>query len=443
MKRPILTVLALVLGFISTTRADAPKVVKAIPDNGQNDVDPAKVRELRIVFDQPMDVGGRSIVGGGETFPKFIGKPHWEDKKTIIVWPMKLEPDHDYWLSINNETFANFKNAKGESAEPYPISFHTKAAGAASQPATSAAAADDNRTAVKILKQSIDEDYSYRDRLKVDWDARFKEFEPKLIAATTPMEFAKQAAALLSAAKDIHLNLRAGEQFVGTHRTGTSPNFNFAVLKKLIPGWTEHEGSVVTGRYDDGIAYVMIPSWSNEQRKGLEAVFAALPDAKKLIIDVRPNGGGDELMAREVAGCFIDEPKVYSKNTIRRNGEFGGPYDRVVEPNKARPAFKGQVVVLMGPKNVSSNESFLLMMRQVKGCKLIGDKSYGSSGCPRPVDLGNGVTALVPSWVDMQPDGTEIEGKGVTPDITVKATLADLQKRDPVLDEALKQLRGK
>ena len=43
----------------------------------------------------------------------------------------------------------------------------------------------------------------------------------------------------------------------------------------------------------------------------------------------------------------------------------------------------------------------------------------------------------------MQPDGTEIEGKGVSPDIQVKATLMDLQKRDPVLEEGLKQLRNR
>jgi C-terminal processing protease CtpA/Prc len=42
----------------------------------------------------------------------------------------------------------------------------------------------------------------------------------------------------------------------------------------------------------------------------------------------------------------------------------------------------------------------------------------------------------------MLPDGTELEGKGVAPDITVKATPTDLEASDPVLDEGLKQLRG-
>ena len=48
-------------------------------------------------------------------------------------------------------------------------------------------------------------------------------------------------------------------------------------------------------------------------------------DVKGLILDVRPNGG-DELMARELAGCFIDSPRA-QKNTIRRDGKFMGPYE--------------------------------------------------------------------------------------------------------------------
>ena len=416
----------------------APRVVSATPDSGQADVDPA-LRELRIVFDQPMNRGGGwSVVGGGETFPALIGKPRWTDEKTF-VWRMKLQPSHEYWLSINSDRFTNFRSAAGEPAEPYPISFTTRAvAGAATAPALTP---QDNKVAVTILREAIDQDYSYRDRLKVDWDARFEEFLPRLEEAASPDAFAREAAKLLAAAKDVHITVRVGQNVIGTHRTGTTPNFNLELLAKTVPGWTEHDGNAALGRFDDGIAYVMIPAWMEQQKKGLEAAYAALGDAKAMIIDVRPNGGGDELMAREFAGCFIDEPKVYSKNTIRSGGQFTQSFDRVVEPNKARPAFRGRVVVLMGPKNLSSCESFLLMMRQVPGCKLVGDRSYGSSGNPKPIDLGNGVTVLLPSWVDMLPDGTELEGKGITPDVTVKTTLAELQRRDGVLETALAILR--
>src|SRR5689334_10731490 len=118
MRNAIALIIGLLLLGPATVLADAPKVVKASPDNGQTDVGPA-TKEIRVEFDQPMNTRGRSIVGGGDTFPKMIGNPRWINPKTILI-PIKLEPEHEYWLSINSDTFKNFTNAKGESAEPYP-----------------------------------------------------------------------------------------------------------------------------------------------------------------------------------------------------------------------------------------------------------------------------------------------------------------------------------
>jgi carboxyl-terminal processing protease len=96
----------------------------------------------------------------------------------------------------------------------------------------------------------------------------------------------------------------------------------------------------------------------------------------------------------------------------------------------------------MGQANMSSCESFLLMMKQIPNCKLIGDKSYGSSGNPKPYNLGNGVTVWLPSWKDLFPDETCLEGVGIRPDIPVKTDENELRQRDPVLEKALKYLQG-
>jgi len=119
-----------------------------------------------------------------------------------------------------------------------------------------------------------------------------------------------------------------------------------------------------------------------------------------------------------------------------------GPYDRVLEPNPDGPAYRGKVVVLMGPKNMSSCESFLLMMKQVPGCRLVGARSYGSSGNPKPHNLGNGVTVYLPSWQDLMPDGKLLEGVGVEPDAAVPARPSDFARADPVLEAALRVLRS-
>jgi len=64
-----------------TVLADKPKVIKAIPDNGNENVAPT-LEQIRIEFDQDMDGGGFSICGGGPKFPELLGTG-WRGK---IAW---------------------------------------------------------------------------------------------------------------------------------------------------------------------------------------------------------------------------------------------------------------------------------------------------------------------------------------------------------------------
>ena len=53
------------------------------------------------------------------------------------------------------------------------------------------------------------------------------------------------------------------------------------------------------------------------------------------------------------------------------------------------------------------------MMKQAPDAVLVGAASQGSSGNPQPVELDNGVTAFLPCWKAMTPDGSELEGVGI------------------------------
>jgi C-terminal processing protease CtpA/Prc len=74
---------------------------------------------------------------------------------------------------------------------------------------------------------------------------------------------------------------------------------------------------------------------------------------------------------------------------------------------------------------------------------VVGQKTYGSSGNPRPHPLPNDVTIFVPSWQDLRLDGTCFEGEGLAPDIEVKVEPKDLEVKDPILEKALALLRDK
>lgn len=426
--------------------ADPPKVVKSFPAAGEKDVDPAAVTELRIVFDQPMSPKGWSVVRSGQgVFPDLVDKPKWEDDNRTFVWRMKLEPNTDYWLSVNGSggRFTNFRAADGTPAEHYPIPFSTGPAKDAPPPAPDVVKA--NQEAIARLRRAVDEDYAYRDLRKVDWDKQFKEFTPRLESARGPGEFASIAAKMLAPAQDLHLALRVGDRRIPTaRRDGIFPAVDGAILRRTVPQWRQRADFVYSGQFPDGTRYLCLASLpASTDDKFLKAAYDVIKEAadadRPLILDLRGNGGGDEPAARKIAGCFLDHPAVYAAHTIRSGGKTSVRQDRVVQPNPEGPKFRGKLLVLTGPATVSSCESFVLMLKQVPGCTTIGTKTAGSSGNPKLLDLGNGVTAAVPQWQALRPDGTCFEGEGLTPDVELNVEPKDFKDVDPILAEALKR----
>jgi hypothetical protein len=439
--RPIHTIAILLLPFAASAALGAqPKVVTSVPETGQIGVDPS-LKEIRISFDQPMGQG-TSVVGGGEAFPELQDRPRWADARTVVL-SVKLRPNHSYWLSINNEQFRNFTNPAGEPAEPYPIQFRTGPGTGADKQATTGS----HLRAVGLLRSAIRDHYSYRDRLNVDWDTLVGKHESLLAAATSPTDFAQMAATLMSRAQDKHILFRVGNESIPSYIRPMVPNANGALLARLVPNLKNHGRAVASGRWDDGVGYLAIPTWDRAALDGGNAVFDALDelrDTRALVIDVRANGGGDERIAQELVGCFVAERRLYAKNVYRdpvSQSGFTAPRERWVEPNATRPRYEGRVAVLSGPVVMSSCESFLMMMKCVPGAVIVGAPSQGSSGNPRPHDLGNGVTVLLPSWKDLTPGGAELEGIGVPPDIKIATSPNDFQSIDPVLATALAHLR--
>ncbi|MBN2581929.1 MAG: Ig-like domain-containing protein, partial [Planctomycetes bacterium] len=278
--------------------AAPPKVVKAEPDNGATNVDPA-LREIRVTFDQDMSTGGFSWTGGGETYPKVRGRPQWVDKRTCVLL-VELEPNHKYYVGVNSPSHKNFRSAGGEPAEWYRISFETGAGSGKVDEAKNWA--HDVKAAADELRRAVDQRYSYRDLRGVDWDNRFGEYRERLLAAESPQQFATVAAELLGAAQDVHITIAADDQTMATFRRSIAANMNLRTLARVVPEWTQRSDCVWTGRFSDGIGYIQIGSWSRDQIDALEPAFEALDDfadTKAMIVDVRGNSGGSEPLAAQ------------------------------------------------------------------------------------------------------------------------------------------------
>ncbi len=307
--------------------------------------------------------------------------------------------------------------------------------------ATAPASASPTAAAEKLF-QAVERSYSYREVRGVDWKQRNGEFLPRFNAAATPDQFAKMAAEYLSVAKDVHITLKFNQNVMGTYQANVNWNMNPRLLPRILKSWKQHGKTVITGEANDKVRYVLLSTFDHREPSSFEAGVAAIREAAKenrpLIIDVRTNSGGDELLARRVAALFVDQPVVYAAHRLPLL-DPDKIQERVLQNDPERLRHTAGCVVLMGPANMSSCEAFLLMMRAAN-VKLIGEKSFGSSGNPQPHDLGNGVTVMLPSWIALDAKHQPLETVGIRPDIVVPSPPDRFQQTDPVIAKAIEQL---
>jgi hypothetical protein len=421
---------------------EPPKIVSLEPEDQALELEAKKVTKLIVTFDRPMSTTGWSFCGGGPNFPTIKGTPHWDNPKKIVA-DVELQSDHQYNLSLNCPAAGNFRSADGVSLVPMSWSFRTlpdKLPDQAKQKA-------DNRTGYEALQKTLADSYSYYDLRVKDWNKLLKSHEAAILGAKTTGGWTAAVAKMLAPTEDIHLHLKYGDAFFATGKRAIDPLFRSKLLAQYLQSHPLGE-RCIEGRTEDGIGYLMIASWENANDvTAVEQMLPKLRECKAVVVDVRPNAGGDELLAQRVAAWFVDGTKVYAKDRFRvRAGKdgFGPVLDRTITGHpEADKRIEVPIAVLTSRYVMSSNESFVMMMKQAKDCTVVGQTTYGSSGCPKPHELPNGVTIVVPSWQDLRLDGTCFEGEGLKPDVSVPGEAKDFESKDPILETALALLRKK
>lgn len=418
--------------------ATSPRVVATTPTLEARFADPA-LEKLVVRFDQPMHRTSWSWCGGGPLYPEITGKPYFEDDTTCVL-PVRLEPERTYQLWINCPGYEGFRSRAGNlPAESQPFRFTTTWS-----PGMLAQADALNPKTFDRFREIVLMRYSHLERTGTDWETVLDESRPWMLAAPNPEEWARRAARVLAPANDPHLKFRLLDgSSIPTHSRHARFNGNDRILEKRFPQLERLDNDIWYGDRD-GTGYLAVNNWSlsNSRLERLDIIMAEMvAGTRALILDVRRNGGGDETQARRLAGWFLDEPVLYARHAMRDPKEPGGwkpEGERWVQANRPEQRYSGPVYVLQGQVCLSSNEAFLLMMRECPHATLIGEPSGGSSANPRAFPLPNGILFVVPRWRSLLPDGSELEGYGVPPDVRVDG---DFLNADPVLETALRLAR--
>ena len=280
----------------------------------------------------------------------------------------------------------------------------------------------------------------------VDWKKLGKAYRKEAAKRRTAYGVGAVVGDLVAQLQDLHAWVRVGDEWVQGYSRERPLNAHWDATMRTCRADQRAGDNLRWGRTEDGIGYVAVTALNDaEIGKHFDAVLEELGDTYALILDLRFNGGGGEDLARDVAGRFVETEAVYSLNQYRagtKHDALGPKLERRIAP-RGPWRYRSPVVVLWGRKTLSSAESMALMLATCPQVTTMGDRTGGSSGNPRRLELDHGLVVNLPRWLDMDPQGRPIERLGVAPEVTIEAAPEDFtSERDPVLEAALKRLRA-
>lgn len=154
---------------------------------------------------------------------------------------------------------------------------------------------------------------------------------------------------------------------------------------------------------------------------------------KGFIIDLRSNPGGLLTNAIYISDMFLDGGTIVS--TVDRDGY------KETQRASAGVYTKKPVVVLINKGSASASEIFSGAMKDNHRAVIIGEQSFGK-GLVQEINklpYESGINITIQKY--LTPNGTDINKKGITPDIEVKLTEEDVKnKNDLQLKKAIEVL---
>ncbi|MBX3119442.1 MAG: PDZ domain-containing protein [Fimbriimonadaceae bacterium] len=167
--------------------------------------------------------------------------------------------------------------------------------------------------------------------------------------------------------------------------------------------------------------------------KRIETLMTEAQKAKRIVLDLRGNGGGIVLNMMNLLGYFLDPDdafgyfvnssmvKKYEKDTMADSTDLKKVVDHVkprgMTATKSKLGlYKGSLAVLVDGGSGSASEITAMALREFRGAPVIGSKSAGAVLVSMIAELPNGWQVQFPFMDYISARGVRLEGNGVVPD---------------------------
>lgn len=182
-------------------------------------------------------------------------------------------------------------------------------------------------------------------------------------------------------------------------------------------------------KLSDDIGYIRLSSFiSKNASKEFEGILQQSKNKKGYIIDLRSNPGG--LLTNAISISSLLLPRGIIVSTVDRDGY------KETQRATGMPVTNKPVVVLINKGSASASEIMSGALKDNKRAVLIGEKSFGKGLVQEINRLPNnsGVNITIQKY--LTPNGTDINKKGIEPDILVELSDDDIKNKD---DKQLKK----
>lgn len=208
----------------------------------------------------------------------------------------------------------------------------------------------------------------------------------------------------------------------------------------------------------DGVVWVRLTSFADpDVSRAFDRAFPDFSGLRGLILDLRDHdgaGGGREtgyrilgrLEARPLLTPRRRTPQYRPAYRGQEAPDSSGAWFEVppdpIPPRHDLPVFNGPIAVLASHRTAGAAEDLLVAYRNAGRGPIIGQTSAGSVGQVGEFRLFKEWRLRLTVTRDALPDGTEIQGAGIAPELPAAARVPDfLAGRDPALERARSAVR--
>ncbi|MEH2150177.1 carboxyl-terminal processing protease CtpC [Nostoc sp.] len=170
------------------------------------------------------------------------------------------------------------------------------------------------------------------------------------------------------------------------------------------------------------LGYIRLNQFSANAGKEMQTAIKNL-ESKKVagyILDLRGNPGGLLFSSVDIARMWIDKGKIVS--TVERQGEAEK------EEANGRALTTKPLVVLVDKGSASASEILSGALQDNKRATLVGTQTFGKGlvQSVRPLEDGSGLAVTIAHYYT--PNGTDINHKGISPDVKVDLTKKQMEE---------------